>query len=77
MQQLVFEEAGRYGWQEVPDPEITAPEHALVRPLAVACCDLDVAVCQGRLPMPPATPWVMRAWVKWSPSATRSATSGR
>ena len=53
MQELVFEEAGRYGWQEASDPEISAPEQALVRPLAVACCDLDVAVCQGRLPMPP------------------------
>ena len=36
-----------------PTPRSPAPEQALVRPLAVACCDLDVAVCQGRLPMPP------------------------
>jgi len=34
-------------------PEITAPEQATVRPVAVACCDLDVAVAEGRLPMPP------------------------
>jgi threonine dehydrogenase-like Zn-dependent dehydrogenase len=53
MKQLMFEEAGRYAWREVPDPQITAPEHALVRPLMVACCDLDVAVARGRLPMPP------------------------
>jgi threonine dehydrogenase-like Zn-dependent dehydrogenase len=53
MRQLTFEEAGRYAWQEVPDPQITAPEQALVRPLLVACCDLDVAVCHGRLPLPP------------------------
>jgi threonine dehydrogenase-like Zn-dependent dehydrogenase len=53
MRQLVFEEAGRYVWRETPDPEITAPEQALVRPLMVACCDLDVAVVHGRLPMPP------------------------
>lgn len=53
MRQLTFEEAGRYGWREVPDPETTAPEQALVRPLMVACCDLDVAVCHGRLPLPP------------------------
>ncbi len=53
MRQLTFEEAGRYAWREVPEPEITAPEQALVRPLAVACCDLDVAVCHGRLPLPP------------------------
>ena len=36
-----------------PNPQITAPEQALVRPLVVACCDLDVAVCHGRLPLPP------------------------
>jgi threonine dehydrogenase-like Zn-dependent dehydrogenase len=53
MRQLTFEEAGRYDWREVPDPEITAPQQALVTPLAVACCDLDVAVSEGRLPMPP------------------------
>jgi threonine dehydrogenase-like Zn-dependent dehydrogenase len=53
MRQLTFEEAGRYAWREVPDPQITAPEQALVRPLMVACCDLDVAVCQGRLPLQP------------------------
>ena len=49
----MFEEAGRYGWQEVPEPEITAPEQALVRPLVVACCDLDVAVAHGYAPLPP------------------------
>jgi threonine dehydrogenase-like Zn-dependent dehydrogenase len=53
MRQLMFEESGRYAWREAPEPEITAPEQALVRPLMVACCDLDVAVVHGRLPMPP------------------------
>jgi threonine dehydrogenase-like Zn-dependent dehydrogenase len=53
MRQLTFEEAGRYAWREVPDPQITAPEQALVRPLMVACCDLDVAVCHGRVPLQP------------------------
>lgn len=53
MQQLVFEAAGTYAWREAPDPHLTDPKQAIVRPLAVACCDLDVAVAQGRLPMPP------------------------
>jgi threonine dehydrogenase-like Zn-dependent dehydrogenase len=53
MKQLTFEEAGRYVWREAPDPKIASPEQVLVRPLTVACCDLDVAVVQGRLPMPP------------------------
>lgn len=53
MRQLTFEEPGRYAWREVPDPRITAPEQALVRPLLVACCDLDVAVATGGAPLPP------------------------
>ena len=53
MQQLMFEEAGRYAWRDAPDPEISDGQQALVRPLMVACCDLDVAVAEGALPMPP------------------------
>jgi threonine dehydrogenase-like Zn-dependent dehydrogenase len=53
MQQLIFEAPGEYAWRDAPDPQITAPAQAIVRPLAVACCDLDVAVAEGRLPMPP------------------------
>jgi len=53
MRQLTYEETGRYAWREVPEPQITASEQALVRPLMVACCDLDVAVSRGRLPLPP------------------------
>jgi threonine dehydrogenase-like Zn-dependent dehydrogenase len=53
MQQLMFEAAGRCAWRDVAEPEISEPAQALVRPLMVACCDLDVAVSQGRLPMPP------------------------
>lgn len=40
-------------WREVPDPEIVSGAAALARPIAVACCDLDVAVSEGRLPMAP------------------------
>ncbi len=53
MQQLIFERAGSYAWHEAAEPEIDAPEQAIVRPILVACCDLDVAVAEGRLPMPP------------------------
>ena len=41
MRQLVFVQAGRVAWQEVADPELLDPHGALVRPLAVARCDLD------------------------------------
>jgi threonine dehydrogenase-like Zn-dependent dehydrogenase len=53
MRQLTYQEPGHYDWQEAPEPEITGAQQALVRPLMVACCDLDVAVAEGRLPMPP------------------------
>lgn len=53
MRQLVFEEAHSYVWREAADPQIMAPEQAIVRSLLVACCDLDVAVAEGRLPLPP------------------------
>src|SRR3954471_17706 len=53
MQQLMFESPGVYAWREAPAPQVTAPQQAIVRPLAVACCDLDVAVAEGRLPLPP------------------------
>ncbi|KQH76837.1 alcohol dehydrogenase [Mycobacterium gordonae] len=53
MRQLMHADAGRYEWRDAADLEISAPGQALVRPLAVACCDLDVAVCAGRLPLPP------------------------
>jgi threonine dehydrogenase-like Zn-dependent dehydrogenase len=42
VRQLTFEEAGRYAWRDVADPEVSAPEQALVRPLLVACCDVAV-----------------------------------
>jgi threonine dehydrogenase-like Zn-dependent dehydrogenase len=53
MRQLTFEQVGRYAWREVPDPKVVAPEQALVKPLQVACCDLDIAVAQGAAPLPP------------------------
>lgn len=53
MRQLMFESQDRYVWRDAADPQIAAPGQALVRPLLVACCDLDVGVSQGRLPMTP------------------------
>jgi threonine dehydrogenase-like Zn-dependent dehydrogenase len=52
MRQLMFEGVGQYAWREAAEPAITNPGQALVRPLAVACCDLDVGVARGVLPMP-------------------------
>ncbi len=50
MRTLVFLEAGRLEWQEAPDAAIETPDDALVRPLAVAACDLDVALLRGLIP---------------------------
>ena len=53
MRQLMFEAPGQYAWRETADPQITAGQQAIVRPVAVACCDLDVGVARGVLPIPP------------------------
>ena len=53
MKQLMLDGPDACSWREATDPTIVAPGQALVRPLAVACCDLDVWVSQGGLPMPP------------------------
>ena len=51
MQQLVLYKPGRAEWREVPAPVRTGPDDALVRPLAVATCDLDTAINAGAFPM--------------------------
>ena len=43
MQQLVFVEPGTVAWQDAPDPQ-PGPGQAVVRPLAVSRCDLDIAM---------------------------------
>jgi len=44
-------------WDEVPTPELVEGRDALVRPLAVARCDLDPAIALGLYPM--SGPFVM------------------
>jgi len=41
MQQLIFGGRRRLSWQDAPEPKLTGPTDAIVRPLAVARCDLD------------------------------------
>jgi threonine dehydrogenase-like Zn-dependent dehydrogenase len=53
MRELYLETPGRYVWREVPDAALQGPGEALVRPIAVASCDLDVAVARGLAPLPP------------------------
>jgi threonine dehydrogenase-like Zn-dependent dehydrogenase len=50
MQQLTFLEAGSVEWRDVPEPSLENDGQAIVRPLAVATCDLDTALMHGRAP---------------------------
>ncbi|UGT61820.1 hypothetical protein [Nocardia asteroides] len=55
MRQLIFDGPDRCRWVEVPEPELASADQVLVRPVVLACCDLDfdldLAVSQGRLPI--------------------------
>ena len=51
MQRLMLEGTARVFWEEVEDPASPPPGAALVRPVAVATCDLDVGVLRGRFPL--------------------------
>ncbi len=51
MQQLTFIRRGRLEWRSVPSPKLEGPLEALVRPLAVARCDLDAAILLGQVPL--------------------------
>ena len=50
MRQLQFLEKGKLEWRDAPEPKIEGDGEALVRPVALATCDIDVAFVQGRFP---------------------------
>ncbi len=47
MRQLMFLGPGRAEWQEAREPAVGGPLEAIVAPVAVATCDLDVAILRG------------------------------
>ena len=47
MQQLMCTEPGTVLWQDIPEPALLGPGEALVRPLAVARCDIDLFLTSG------------------------------
>ena len=57
MRALVFRGPMDLAWEEVETPQLMEPRDALVRPIAVARCDLDPAIAIGLYPMP--APFVM------------------
>ncbi len=52
MRSLTVTEERAVQWREVPDPRITQPGQAIVRPIAVALCDLDQPMVRGEAPFP-------------------------
>lgn len=51
MRQLTFVRPGLLEWWEVPEPTLQGPQEAIVRPVAVARCDLDAAILSGKVPV--------------------------
>lgn len=52
MRALIASGGGRLTWRSVPAPPPPGPDAALVRPIAVATCDLDRALALGDTPFP-------------------------
>jgi len=52
MQALHYLGDGAIGWRDIPTPKLIEPTDAIVRPLAVAACDLDREIIAGRVPFP-------------------------
>ena len=50
MKQLTFIRPGKLEWWDVDEPKLKKPTDAIVRPLAVARCDLDFALLKGEAP---------------------------
>jgi len=53
VQQLTYTSPGALEWREAPAPSLDSDGAALVRPLAVATCDLDALILTGESPFPP------------------------
>jgi threonine dehydrogenase-like Zn-dependent dehydrogenase len=52
MQQLTFIKPGRFEWHDAVYPAIQSATDSIVRPLAVARCDLDLYIATGFVPFP-------------------------
>src|SRR5258708_2669349 len=51
MQRLLLEGTSQVRWEETSEPTLPGPDGAIVRPVAVATCDLGMAVLAGRYPL--------------------------
>jgi alcohol dehydrogenase len=53
MRQLIYAGPGHLEWREASAPQLDSDRAALVRPLAVATCDLDALIVSGASPFAP------------------------
>jgi threonine dehydrogenase-like Zn-dependent dehydrogenase len=51
MRRMLLEGTGSVRWEEVAEPELSGTEQAIVRPIAIATCDIDVGVLTGSYPL--------------------------
>lgn len=51
MRQLTFADTGRVEWREVPTARLDGPLEAVVEPLVIGRCDLDVGYVRGFIPL--------------------------
>jgi threonine dehydrogenase-like Zn-dependent dehydrogenase len=56
VQQLVYTGANALEWRDATEPSLHSDAAALVRPVAVATCDLDALIVTGESPFPPPFP---------------------
>jgi alcohol dehydrogenase len=56
MRALTYTGPRELEWREVPEPRLDSDAAALVRPLAVATCDLDLLIVSGSSPFAPPFP---------------------
>jgi alcohol dehydrogenase len=56
MLQLTYTGPDALEWREAPEPGLSSDAAALVRPRAVATCDLDAVIIEGTSPFPPPFP---------------------
>jgi threonine dehydrogenase-like Zn-dependent dehydrogenase len=51
VRQLTYLQGGGLEWREADEPRLEGDGEALVRPVAVATCDLDLWIARGRIPI--------------------------
>jgi threonine dehydrogenase-like Zn-dependent dehydrogenase len=51
MRQLTFFRPGELEWRDVPEPRLSGPGEAIVRPIVVGRCDLDTGYVRGTVPL--------------------------